>query len=172
MAGRSPAISNDSTRSVPPSDTGSKRYRHLVDGPLPCMMKANSLPLSAVTTSGSVLHRRMPRLLVPLNRAPGVGPVAPPIHAAHRGNHVARWLVEVTSSTDADRWRWVILAIIRSRRRDRPRGEETPMSTSTEAGGSTTVQAGRSWPSGPPGGEGRSGRPDHCNRGSTLVTQD
>jgi hypothetical protein len=45
------------------------------------------------------------------------------------------------------------------------------MSTSTEAGGSTTVQAGRSRPSGPPR-EGRSGRPDHCNRGSTLVTQD
>src|SRR6266568_2359395 len=80
-AGRSSISSKDSVASVPPSAAGSKRYVHLVDGPRLLVTKANSRPGSAATTSGFVLQRITPRLLVPLKRAPTAGPVAPPIHS-------------------------------------------------------------------------------------------
>src|SRR5438309_8331412 len=62
--------------------------------------KANWRPSSAATTRGLLLQRINPRRLVPLNRAPTAGPVAPPSHR-HRTVSGLHSPIRVTSVTNS-----------------------------------------------------------------------
>src|SRR5688500_3788586 len=92
--------SNDSITLVPPP-SGSNLYDHLVPSLPPSeVANANSRPSSATTTSGLVLHRKIPFLFEPLKRAPTVGPVAPSSHSQcrHSGLHSPIRVTSVTTS--------------------------------------------------------------------------